>query len=238
MQNSKGRIETIHGVSKMFREILGIIGVLLVMYLISNYSNTVLPKVFDLEKPNAPIFFYNRLLLWGGLLLFFLYVKFYLKEKFLPWKEEKLSILHTIISVILLLVVLLVGFVGLVLFIQSLDIPTQGERLEGKGILYQNIPLMIFFAFTAAVLEELLFRGYILPTITKLTNSMWLGIGISSVLFGLMHLSYGTLHQVVIPIYFAIIFSTYYAKYRNLKIIMFCHFVWNLVVYFDSAELL
>ena len=217
-------------------EILGILGVCLIMYSISNYSISFLLNIVDLKKPTVPAVFLNRMLLWGSLLLFFLYVKFFLKKSFLPWKERKLSILTTILSTIILLTLLFVGFVALVLIIQYFDFSTQGERSdEMRDLVYQNLSLMIFTCFTAAVLEELLFRGFILPTFTEITNKVWIGVALSSLLFGLMHLSYGTMHQVIIPIYFGIIFSAYYAKYRNLKVVIFCHFIWNLVSMLDAA---
>lgn len=186
---------------KTFKEICGIAGVFVVMYTGSNYGNVLFLEVFDLKKANTTILFFNRLLLWGILLLFFLYVKFYTKEKFLPWEERKQSIVKAGLSVIVLLVIIFVGFVGLILIIQYLDFPTQGERLPEKNILFQNLSLMIFYAFTAGVLEELLFRGYILPTLTRISKSLIVGILVSSTIFGLMHLSYGTVHQVIIPIF-------------------------------------
>ena len=220
-------------------EILGILGVCLLMYSVSNYSVNFLLNFLNLEKPTVPIVFFNRTLLWGSLFLFFLYVKFYLKKDFLPWKERNLSFLKTVLSVIIVLVLLFVGFVALVLIIQNFNFPTQGERIEEiTNLVYHNLPLMIFTCFTAAVVEELLFRGFILPAFTEITNSVWMGVVISSVLFGLMHLSYGTIHQVIIPIYFGIIFSVYYVKYRNLKVAIFCHFIWNLVANLDAAGLL
>lgn len=223
---------------KTVREICGIAGVLVLLHIGSNYSNGLLLEVFDLEKANTTILFLNRLLLWGILLLFFLYVKFFIKEKFLPWEERKQTIVRAGLSVIILLVILFVGFVGLILFIQYLDFPTQGERLPEINILFQNLHLMIFYAFTAGVLEELLFRGYILPTLTRISKSLIMGILISSTIFGLMHFSYGTVHQVIIPTFFGIVFATYYAKFRSLTTIILCHFIWNFVVYLDSANLL
>lgn len=224
--------------SKPFKEILGIIGICLLLYFISNYGNYLLFSVFDLTSPTVLVMFLNRILLWIALLLFFLYVKLYLKEQFLPWEERHLSIFKTILSIIIVLGLLFAGFVGLVLIIQSLNFSTQSDTNQGIELLYRSIPLMIFTCFTAAVLEELLFRGYILPTIVKIINSVWGGIFLSSILFGLMHLSYGTSHQVIIPIYFGVVFSTFYVKFQSLKITIFCHFIWNLVVYLDSAELL
>lgn len=225
--------------NKSYLQILGIIGVCVLMYLISNYSINVFLTILDQEKPTISMVFINRLLLWAGLFLFYLYVRFYLKEKFLPWKERNLSLLKTVVSIIVIMILLLVGFVGLVLIIQSMDFADKVEGInEVRNLTLQSLPLIIFTCFTAAVLEEILFRGYILPTLTKITNSARLGIVISSILFGLMHLSYGTAHQVIIPIYFGIVFSTYYSMYKNLKVLIICHFIWNLVSLLDSANLL
>lgn len=224
---------------KSYGQILGIIGICALMYSVSNFSVSIILENFNQEKPTVPIVFFNRILLWVCLFLFFLYVKYYLKEKFIPWEEQNLSLWKTVVSIIGIIGFLVVGFVVLVLIIQSMDFATQWEGIDDiRKLTLQNLPLLIFTCFTAAVIEEILFRGYILPTLSNITNSVNLGIIISSILFGLMHLSYGTAHQVIIPIYFGIIFSTYYSKFRNLKVVIFCHFIWNLVVYLDSAGLL
>lgn len=224
---------------KSYGQILGIIAICALLYLASNYSVDILQKIFNQENPTISIIYFNRILLWGGLFLFFLYVKFYLKEKLVPWKEQNLTILQTVISIIVIMVLLFVGFVGLILIIQSMDFATQVEGInEIRDLTLQNIPLLIFTCVTAAIVEEILFRGYILPTLTEITNSAKLGVLLSSTLFGFMHFSYGTAHQIIIPIYFGIVFSVYYVKYRNIKVVILCHFIWNLVSSLDSAGLL
>lgn len=222
---------------KSYLEILGIVGICVLLYLISNHSISILLKIFNQDKPVVSIVFLNRLLLWGGLLLFILYVKYFLEEKFLPWKERNLSVFKTILAIIVVLAVLFIGFIGLVLLIQLFDFsPTNVPEIEEiKSITLKNIPLMVFTCFTAAVLEEILFRGYMQPTFSKITNSVSLGIILNSILFGLIHISYGTVYQVIIPIFFGLVFSIFYAKYRNMKVLIICHFIWNLVVYLDSG---
>jgi membrane protease YdiL (CAAX protease family) len=94
---------------------------------------------------------------------------------------------------------------------------------------------LVFTAFTAGVLEEFLFRGYIQPRIERWTQSKLLGILITSLIFGLMHTYYGTLHQLLIPIFFSTIFSAFYTKYRNLKAVIITHFLWDLASMLDSV---
>jgi hypothetical protein len=83
---------------------------------------------------------------------------------------------------------------------------------------------------TAGVVEELLFRGYLLPRLQVLLKHPAIAICISTLFFALMHATYGTIGQVVGPFYIGLIFAIYYYKYRNMKVIIFCHIMWDLMV--------
>ncbi|PTT27373.1 hypothetical protein DBR28_17325, partial [Chryseobacterium sp. HMWF028] len=67
--------------------------------------------------------------------------------------------------------------------------------------------------------------GYIQPRIEKLYNSPFLGIAVSAVLFGILHSTYGTIGQVVIPFFIGVVFAVFYKLYSNIKILIICHFM-------------
>lgn len=59
---------------------------------------------------------------------------------------------------------------------------------EGKSLIpVQDIILYIFYYLAVALVEEVLFRGYILGRIHKLTKRVYLDVIISGILFVLMH---------------------------------------------------
>lgn len=88
---------------------------------------------------------------------------------------------------------------------------------------------MVFTALTAGVTEEFIFRGYLQPRLTVIFKNPYAAIILSSLLFGLLHFKYGTLANVIGPIFIGLIFSLYYWKYRNLTVLILCHFLWDLI---------
>jgi membrane protease YdiL (CAAX protease family) len=102
---------------------------------------------------------------------------------------------------------------------------TSSKLLEYVGLFKNNVPLLIFTALTAGVTEELIFRGYMQPRLEKAFNSPVLAIIITSFLFALLHAAYGTVTQFLVPWFIGALFSIFYSKYRNIKILILCHFL-------------
>ena len=141
----------------------------------------------------------------------------------------------TLFSILIVMAILFIGLVVIAMLLNYFNFNAASPKTSTHHeILKNNIPLFLFSAFTAGFLEEVVFRGFIQPRIERMANSRWLGIFISSLLFGLMHLSYGTIHQVLIPAFFGIVLATHYAKYRSIKIVIICHFLWDLIAGLDS----
>ena len=90
-----------------------------------------------------------------------------------------------------------------------------------------NYPLLIFTCLTAGITEELVFRGYLMPRLQLFFKNNYASIVISSLLFGLMHVGYGTIFQVVGSMMIGLVFAIHYQKFRNIKILIFCHFFWD-----------
>jgi uncharacterized protein len=94
--------------------------------------------------------------------------------------------------------------------------------LESKD----SIALLLFFltaAVAAPLFEEFLFRGFLLPSLTRYVPT-WAAIGISALLFGVAHLS---LSEIVPLTTLGIILGTVYARTRNLLAPMLLHSLWN-----------
>jgi hypothetical protein len=89
-----------------------------------------------------------------------------------------------------------------------------------------NIALGIFF-FTAAIaapfFEEFLFRGFLLPSLTRYT-SVWGAISISSLLFAAAHLS---LSEILPLTALGMVLGIVYTRSRNLLSSMLLHSLWN-----------
>jgi uncharacterized protein len=94
--------------------------------------------------------------------------------------------------------------------------------LEGKN----PIALLLFFltaAVAAPLFEEFMFRGFLLPSLTRYVP-VWAAIGISSLIFGVAHLS---LSEIIPLTTLGIILGVVYTRTQNLLASMLLHSLWN-----------
>jgi uncharacterized protein len=100
--------------------------------------------------------------------------------------------------------------------------PLLSLALEAKD----QVALSIFF-FTAAIaaplFEEFLFRGFLLPSLTRYMSVGW-AIILSAFLFAVAHLS---LSEILPLMTLGIILGTVYTRSRNLLAPMLLHSLWN-----------
>jgi uncharacterized protein len=94
--------------------------------------------------------------------------------------------------------------------------------LESKD----NLALALFFltaAIAAPLFEEILFRGFLLPSLTRYLP-VWTSIVVSALVFGVAHLS---LSEIVPLTTLGIILGVVYSRTRNLLAPMLLHSLWN-----------
>ncbi|MCP2730565.1 CPBP family intramembrane glutamic endopeptidase [Limnofasciculus baicalensis] len=94
--------------------------------------------------------------------------------------------------------------------------------LEGQD----NIALLIFFmtaCFAAPLFEEMMFRGFLLPSLTRYLP-VWGAIILSSLVFAIAHLS---LSEVLPLTTLGIVLGVVYSRSRNLLAPMLLHSLWN-----------
>ncbi|HEY6062415.1 MAG TPA: type II CAAX endopeptidase family protein, partial [Chitinophagaceae bacterium] len=156
---------------------------------------------------SANSFFYSRLILWFYLLMIYIYVLKAEKQNFLLWSEKKSSFLFYLISiaVILAAIVLVAGILHKVETYYGWD---NSDKLKAMlQLLWKNKPLLLFTTLSAGIMEEFLFRGYLMPRLQLFLKNAWLTILISSLLFALAHYSYGSLAQMINPLFIGLIFA-------------------------------
>ena len=219
--------------------IITILVIVFLLLLIAFFATPLLLQICNLTKINSSVFFINRLFVWIILILLWLFVKSFEKQKLLIWTESERTISFYILSVVIVLIVL---FIGNLLITKILGLFTHNvisrKFLDYISLFKTNIPLLIFTALTAAVVEELIFRGYIQTRLENIFKSPVLGIVISSILFAIVHLSYRTLSNFIVPFFIGAVFSFFYWKYKNIKILIFCHFLWDVFALFLSIKLI
>ena len=82
--------------------------------------------------------------------------------------------------------------------------------------------------FMVAIVEELVFRGFMHTFISRYTVNRFAIVAISSIAFGLIHWSLG-LHAVLITAIIGAVFMIAYLRTRSLWAIMLAHFAINFI---------
>lgn len=190
------------------------------------YSFPAVTMITGIQGITELNFFLSRIVLWIILIIVFLYSIFIEKNTFLQKEEKKYSAAFYIKAVLSLYFICLIGGgilnAVILFFIQE---KISGKLLNLVTVFRNNYFLVIFTCLTAAIVEEFLMRGYIQTRIEKIYNNPTIGIIISSVLFGILHSTYGTIGQVLGPFFIGIVFAVFYKRYSNIKILIICHFM-------------
>lgn len=203
---------------------------LLIFVVLILFSILPFEKMLNLTISFETLFIISRFKIWLGLLLLYLYVSKVQKQSFLLWSEIKYSLVQILKSVFLtLLSIVAVMFIfGIIMRLSEADM--NSEKLKKIiDILKNNFALLFFVCLTAGITEEFLFRGFLLPRLELVFKNYKYAIVASSIIFGLMHFSYETFAQVIGPILIGTIFAFHYYKYRSIKIVIICHFMWDFI---------
>jgi len=167
----------------------------------------------------------KKLIIWIWLLLIYLYSIKVEKQKLLLWTDKKQTVLFYFISIISVL-----GLSFLAGASQQL-LPKLGVKVQTSQVLNEMLAyvhthtiLLVLTCVTAGVVEELIFRGYLIPRLNILFKNSYLPVILSALIFGVAHIGYGTLINMFVPFLLGLIFGIYYQKYRNIKVLIFCHF--------------
>ncbi len=208
----------------------GVLILLIYLFAISIFGGNILLHLFGAKEITAGILFSSRLLFWSSLLLVFVYAKKVEHQKLLIWEERKYQFWQYLVSFIAIIFALVIGLIVIAVIFLKLGLIKESDKFKQLLEIFKVNQWLIFFtAGTAGIVEELTFRGYIQPRLTILTKSPAIAIIISSVLFGLLHFGYGTVMQMVGPFFIGFIFAIYYYNFRNIKILIFCHILWDVM---------
>ncbi len=213
------------------RTIIGIIIVLIIQLILMPFLNNALLRLLKLEEHNIFTFFLSRIIYWVSLLGVFLYSIKVEKRQILIWKGKKRSILFYLISSLCLTIIIysLTVINHLVVnYFSPQEVSPQISRLI--EIFNKNIWLVFFTSITAGLVEEVIFRGYIQTRLVEVTKNKIIGIALSATTFGLLHLGYGTIINILDPILLGIIFSIHYQWFKNIKILIILHSLYDIII--------
>lgn len=182
----------------------------------------------------AGYFMVSRLLFWAALGCLFLYCIKIEHQSLLLWPEKAQGFRKASISIFLILVVIIAGSAALRVIPHVFH--WQAESAAVSRLIGYGAPLKLFIVFTAAYTEEMLFRGYLMPRLQLFIKGNWLPVILSSLIFGLAHLRYATFINIAGPVFIGLVFAAYYQKYRNLKVLIICHFIIDFIGLFLSHQ--
>jgi membrane protease YdiL (CAAX protease family) len=115
-------------------------------------------------------------------------------------------VLSAIMSLVLTVIPILLGF----------------KELIGSASYTKAWQFAYDFAYKTlgiALVEEIIFRGYIFKKLIDLKNSKWFAIIVSSVLFGLFHIFKGNIIQVVMTTLIGILLCLFREKIKNCSLL-------------------
>lgn len=205
------------------------VGILLVVTLLVSYLSFPQQKVqfsTDFVKDQTIDQLLTIATLWGILIITIIYNRVVEKENLLIWTEKKYNFKFILKSCIIVYFVSVVS-AGIFNFIIS-ELTNEGISTmvgEMATVFRSSYLLLIITCITAAITEEFLMRGYIQPRLSKIYQNPWVGILGTSLIFGVLHSTYGTLGQIVGPFITGIIFSFFYYRYQNITILIIVHFI-------------
>ena len=106
--------------------------------------------------------------------------------------------------------------------------------------LFFSVPTILFLITIQPIAEEIFFRGFLLEKL-EITTGMYPAIIITSILFGLAHISMGNVIPAFIISIVAVVFAYMVIRTRNLLVGIIGHILFNIisfVLYLIGKELL
>lgn len=178
----------------------------------------------------------NEIKFWVFLGLFFLIALKIEKTKFLLWQETKRKWYFYPISIIFIFVSAVVVAITVPIIFKFFNISMKQDVLETVSNHYcSSFILLVFGCLTAGVVEELVFRGYLMPRLEIIAKKGWLVILLSSLIFGIAHIGNLSIVGLVVPTFIGLIFSFHYYKYRNVVVLIIAHFLIDFASFITSC---
>ncbi len=197
-----------------------IVGIILTVTL-----KLILYSVASLSIPDyLPWGYVSRGLLWFWLLLIWLYIRYIERKPFFLIKETKYPLWFFFWNTSVLMVVFFaINFIPDLFSHLQMSFADTHVQTEMTAYQHERPFLLIITAITAGIVEESIFRGYMLPRLHLLLNKKWAAVLIGAVLYAALHYTYGNWLNMLIPFLIGIVFGFYYLKYRSLTILIIAH---------------
>lgn len=173
----------------------------------------------------------SEMLEWLCAGIMFLYAWYAEGNNFFLWREKRYNVIFYLVSTILLFILRdIAGFISHIPF--YLGYHENNDIARRMATVLISYPLLLVGScLTAGIIEELIFRGYILSRLSLFFKNQHWPVIISALIFTSVHLAYKTIHELIFVFLIGLIFGYYYQRYRNLTVLIVVHFGIDLVVF-------
>jgi membrane protease YdiL (CAAX protease family) len=223
--------------------LVGLLGSLLLFVgypLISLFSSTQMPVIYTqsmtpLQKITfeMALLFFQFLFVFAGLILvpwlwYKLVNQISLKEMFarLNLRRQGLqnAILWGFITIIIAFAITIT--IGLIYLFLTKTNPSELSNIPDLQAFF-SIPSLYLLVILQPFCEEFFFRGFLLEKITKSSGPI-VAVIITSVLFGISHLTYTYAYTAIIAVVLGVLFALVVLKTKNLYAAIFAHTIINI----------
>lgn len=216
---------------------LGIILIYLGMFLLLFGFQLILLVVGNFDLDNnldlirvssiSNIFFYGT----SSILFIFLYLHFW-KNSFREFLNDKKNFTYIILGVLALLATsVLVSFIYTQFGITDTSDNQESLNAMLDAGIFDQVSLVVFAVFLAPMVEEMVFRfgGFGLMKSFSVTHPVLI-ITLTSILFGLIHVSTGDFEQIFYYLAMGVVLGTLYYKSNNIIVPIGAHMLLNAFV--------
>lgn len=174
----------------------------------------------------------HEVYVWLILFVVYMYATKVEKRKLLILPESDLTLKQTLKNIFRLILSFIGISIAVNLILHLIGIKNDSTDIQKLiPILRQYKVFILIISITAGVVEELVFRAYLFTRLEELFKNTDIALILSAALFGILHISYGTVAQVAFPFLFGVVTTLHYKKYRNIKTLIYTHFLWDFLLF-------
>lgn len=210
------------------KQIVPGIGIMLLLFI-----TPMVLGYWGILKTNRNIFslVIHECYVWFILFVVYMYATKVEKRKLLILPESDLTLKQTLKNIFRLILSFVAMSIAVNVILHLVGIKNDSISIQKLiPILRQYKIFVLIISITAGVVEELVFRAYLFTRLEELFKNSDTAIVISAILFGLLHISYGTIAQVAFPFLFGVLTALHYKKHRNIKTLIYTHFLWDFLL--------
>jgi len=199
------------------------IGLSVLLIVCLNLNSYFPGLLFKQPLPDSTRFLFSSGVIWVFFIAIYLCATKIEKRHFLLWEENRYTADFYIVWVVALLSInyIIIGLITTPL--NNLHWNNSDHKVLQ---LYHLSPLLkLLGVITAAITEELICRAYLLSRLQLYFKDPRYPLVISALIFAFGHLGYGTMGYIIYTLAFGLLFGWHYQKYRNIKILIICHFL-------------